>query len=260
MEIKVLQIELTAEEIAKTRDIASQECTALKEVRQNGDSSQTSACEAPKKDGLENGEEENMDDPEDSQQIAETVMFSPDQLSSLFAHLLDVGESWLSKEAFLRISRYYMKVIKDTVMTSGQCISTSTVVKRLEVNDVVQVLDGPLKDPAIGILRVSAKSVVDGTEGWISVTGNQGTSYLEEGGNFFKVVKDTLMTDSFESNGSTELTARKLKDGDILEVYEWPRKNEASGQLRLKGKVRNDGAIGWVTLTGNTGDIFLEIV
>jgi len=98
----------------------------------------------------------------------------------------------------------------------------------------------------------------DGTEGWVSVTGNQGSSYLEEGGHLFKVVKDTILTDSFELGG--EKKDKKLKEGTILEVHEWPRKEESSGLMRMKGKVRNDGAVGWVTATGNTGTAFLELV
>merc|ERR1719203_54586 len=106
----------------------------------------------------------------------------------------------------------------------------------------------------------------DDLEGWATVTGNQGTIFLREGGNLFKVVKDTILTDTFgltadkESSRKLKDTTRKVKEGEVLEVYEWPRKEEASGLTRMKAKVKSDGAVGWVTTTGNQGTVFAELL
>jgi len=55
-------------------------------------------------------------------------------------------------------------------------------------------------------------------------------------------------------------TTRKLREGELLEVYEWPRKEEKSGLLRMKAKVKGDGAVGWVTTEGNQGTAYCEVV
>ncbi|CAK0894766.1 unnamed protein product, partial [Prorocentrum cordatum] len=77
-------------------------------------------------------------------------------------------------------------------------------------------------------------------------------------------LKDTILTDDFELDQDSESrrrlkdTTRKLREGELLEVYEWPRKEEKSGLLRMKAKVKGDGAVGWVTTEGNQGTAYCE--
>ena len=64
---------------------------------------------------------------------------------------------------------------------------------------------------------------------------------------------------------------RKLRRGELVDVWLWPRKEKwlgtsrvtalacRSGLMRLKGKSREDGQVGWVTSVGNAGTIFLEV-
>jgi len=267
MEIQTLHMELTAEEMEKSCSMTNDESLALKEV-QGTDNRVDSRAEivkdvvdADKIDINELGKE-NLEGlpalPEDVRNPNDSITLSADQISLLFTYLLKKGETTLSRETFSRIMCCYMKVVQDTVMTSGKSISTSSVVKRLELNEVIEILDGPLKDPALGIMRVLGRAVVDGKEGWVSVAGSRGSSYLEDGGNLFKVLRETILTDSFVPSGEKD-SDKILKEGSILEVYEWPKKEESSGLMRLRGKVRYDGAEGWVSLAGNDGSIFLEI-
>ena len=44
----------------------------------------------------------------------------------------------------------------------------------------------------------------DDLEGWVTPVGNQGTVFLEDGGNVFKVVKDTILTGTFIIGGETK--------------------------------------------------------
>jgi len=273
MEVKLLEMELTPDEIAKARECLDGHVKAeVKdelevEKKEDGDDSKD-VKEEPMEDAPKPGEEPVILVPIHKESAVEKVKLSKDELSRLFTYLLEEGERRISKETFLRLTHLYMKVVKDAVvMTLDRTISSSSsgTLKRLEQNEVVEVIDGPLRDPSIGILRIFCKALSDGTDGWVSVTGNQGSNYLVEGGNLFKVVKETILTDSFELDGekaSIKLkeTTRKLKEGTTLEVHIWPRKEESSGLMRMKGKVRNDGAIGWVTAIGNTGAVFLEPV
>jgi len=139
--------------------------------------------------------------------------------------------------------------------------------RRLEVGEVVEVIEGPIKEESVNVLRVRAKVMKDGLQGWITLAGNQGTIFLEEGGNLFKVVKETILTESFElqdgvakqNTQKLKDTTRKLKEGEILEVREWPRK-DGSGLLRMKCRCKSDGATGWVTTVGNQGTVYLEVL
>merc|ERR1712062_80429 len=149
--------------------------------------------------------------------------------------------------------------------TGGVNVKESKTLRRLEVNDVVEVLQGPMKDDSVNVDRIFARVMKDGTEGYITIAGNQGTVFLKEGGGTFKVVKETILTEAFEletkeSARKLKDNTRKLKEGEIVEVYEWPKKEETSGLHRLKGKVKSDGAVGWVTSTGNQGTVYLEVL
>merc|ERR1711966_367403 len=134
--------------------------------------------------------------------------------------------------------------------------------RRMEVNEVVEVLEGPVKDEEAGVMRVRVVAMKDGVEGWASLKGNQGTVYLKDGGYSFKVVKETIMTAGFELDAAPPKVkdpTRKLKDGEMLEVREWPKLEEKSGLTRMKCKAKSDGLVGWVTTVGNAGTVFVSL-
>merc|ERR1712224_676312 len=115
------------------------------------------------------------------------------------------------------------------------------------------------KDESVGVMRARVRAMKDQAEGWATTAGNQGTPFLQEGGNQFKVLKETILTDTFIIGASATTrklvdTTRKLKPGEILEVLEWPTKEEQSGLLRMRGKCKADGTIGWATTQGNQGN------
>merc|ERR1712110_903101 len=116
-----------------------------------------------------------------------------------------------------------------------------------------EVVDGPVVEPDTQIKRVQVKMVKDDVVGWCTPVGNQGTVFLEEHPLQLKVVKETIMTPTFEISASKE-TTKKLKPGEIVEVLEWMKKDEVSGLMRAKVKT-TDHKSGWATAVGNTGTI-----
>jgi len=200
----------------------------------------------------------------DRDRIAEAGLSDDAALEKLFANLLDEGATGISKEVFLRLTRVYMKVCKETAMTAGISIKASRILRRVEAGEVVEILEGPFKEDN-GVSRVRVRVTKDGLEGWATTSGNQGTVFLKPGGHIFKVVKETILTEAFdleegkESTRTVKETTRKLQVDELLEVYEWPRKEDKSGLVRMKAKARSDGAIGWVTTVGSSGTVFLEV-
>jgi len=191
-----------------------------------------------------------------------------DEYSRLFTCLDEESEGSLSKESFTRMLRSYVKVVKETVLTSALKIKddgTKTLIK-LAKNDVLEVLDEPEKDETSEVMRVHVKAMSDGTEGWVTQTGEKGVKFVMECLGNFKVVKETILTDSFdlaekkEATRTLHQTTKKLAVGDIVEVREWPRKEENSGLTRMKCRVKSDGRIGWATTLGNAGAVFLQVV
>jgi len=191
-----------------------------------------------------------------------------EDLTRAFTYLDDDEEAFLDKEKFCNLVRQFLKVAKDTVVTAGLSIKESKTLRRLEVGEVVEILEGPQEEETVKVMRLKVKVMKDDLEGWVTKSGNQGTMFLEDGGNTFKVIAETILTETFALDGTgAKASTRKLKDltrklkvKEIVEVREWPKKEEKSGLMRMKCKTRSDGITGWVTTVGNQGTVYLEVV
>merc|ERR1719247_235021 len=185
---------------------------------------------------------------------------SEDDSSRLFNYLDSEETGAIAKEDFLNLIRKFMKVVKASVLTDEISIKSNPL-RRLAEGEVLEILTGPTKESEDAeIARLKVKAMSDDKEGWVTPCGNQGTVYLVDGGNIFKVVKETILTGSFIIGENTKVKDRKLKVGETVEVREWAKKEEASGLMRMKVRVQSDGQIGWATSVGNTGITFLQCV
>jgi len=187
------------------------------------------------------------------------VELEEDSLSRLFSFLDSDDASHLTKDKFIGMVKKFMKVVKASVITDGKSIK-SKILRRLEEGEVVEVITGPSVEEANDVKRMRVKALQDDLDGWVTPVGNAGTVFFEEGGNTYKVVKETILTGAFVIGGASNQKDRKLKVGEIVEVREWARKEEASGLMRMQVCVRSDGQVGWATSVGNTGITFLEMV
>jgi hypothetical protein len=191
---------------------------------------------------------------------------SVEDLTRLFTYLDDEAQGRVSKEKMLSLIRVIFKVVKDTVLSDGVDIKESQTLRRLETGEALEALGFEEKNEEADVTRVKVKALKDDKEGWVTICGNQGTIFLREGGKLYKVVKETILTESFElSDDSAKDNARKLTDttrklrpGEVVEVRVWMKKEEKSGLMRMRCKAKTDGAIGWATVVGNQGTVFLE--
>mmetsp|Transcript_56705 Transcript_56705/g.152885 ORF Transcript_56705/g.152885 Transcript_56705/m.152885 type:complete len:281 (-) Transcript_56705:23-865(-) len=179
---------------------------------------------------------------------------------AFFRHLIAGGDGdvSMSKATFLDLLKLVYRVVKPTVLTETLSIK-SKAARRLEVGEVVEALEGPTMDDSLGkttgVERIKCKSLLDGATGWVTIAGNQGTKFLELGGDCMKCVKETALTDGLSAADSK--TLRKVPVGEILEVLEAKVKDESSDAMRIKARSRVDGTIGWATVEGD-GHTFLE--
>jgi len=205
---------------------------------------------------------------EDGEDSAEGVELSKEEITRLFAYLDEDDEGALSKDMITGLVRCFMKVSKETVLTNVRSIKASKPVRRLEIGEVCELMEGPVSEGNVDLMRTRVRMLKDQVEGWVTPVGNQGTLFLEEreGGLTMKVVKETILTPTFaiagegvkEETRKLKNTTRKLKEGELVEVREWMRKEEASGLMRMKVRTTS-GQIGWATAVGNSGAVFLEI-
>lgn len=188
--------------------------------------------------------------------------FAAADLERVFKCLAE-GQTTVSKENITSALRVYMKVTRDTVMTGGLSIKTSKPKRRLEVGEIVELLGHPTSEGALeSIMRAECRAMSDSMQGWVTLSGNAGSSFLEAITPVYKVVKQTIMTDTFEevSEETSKEDARKLNIGEEVEVLTWPMKEEQSGFQRLKCRTKPDSLVGWVTVVGDAGTKFLETV
>jgi len=178
------------------------------------------------------------------------------KLEHLFSSL-DVDEKGIiPKESLLRFVRTYYRVVQETVVSTERAIKESKTMRRLQADEVVEVLEGPLKDESVDISRIKGCAMADRATGWITVTGNAGSVFLQECTPIYKVAKETRLTASAEA---TSDSLRLLREGERLEVLEWDRKDESSGVSRLRVKAKSDGTTGWVTKANSEGVPFLSL-
>ncbi|CAK0799245.1 unnamed protein product [Prorocentrum cordatum] len=222
----------------------------------------------------------------------EALDTAPDDegLQKVFKHFVDEdGEGFLTKERFASVVRHLMKVVTVSVL-SKELKTDSEAVRKLESREVVEVLEGPMEDEVSKMKRVKVIAMRDGAEGYVTLAGNGGTVFLRDGGRLFKVLREVPMTDKFELDeapkqekpaqekpvagqpvpdgpvaaGPVSASApdgvRKLKAGELIEVIEYPKKDEKSGSMRLKCKAKSDGHVGYATFQGNTGAVFMDCV
>lgn len=154
------------------------------------------------------------------------------------------------------LERYY-KCVKDIAITSDFDIKTSNTLRKIEVGEVVEVLEGPKRDESLGLMRVRARALSDGKVGWITGKGNQGTPFLQETSKpSYFVVKALALQEGFASEESAGL--RELQAHEVLEVLEGPRKEVVGNAVRARGKATSDGASGWFTVKSRQGETLAE--
>jgi len=176
-----------------------------------------------------------------------------DKCPKLFVHIAE-GQDVINQATFLELTRLFYKVVKPTVLTELMSIK-SKLARRLEVGEVVEGLENPRKDDEAGVMRVRCRCVADGALGFVTLAGNQGSIFLEPGGNFYVVVKPTPFTDGLSVNSQT---LRELSKGEVIEVHEFEKRDIPAGVTRIRGKSKRDGMCGWVTVVGSRDEVLLE--
>jgi hypothetical protein len=189
----------------------------------------------------------------------DTGVFPKDAVVRWFG---DLNTEFIEAKDLERLMRVCYKVVSPVVMNDKLNASDSetSAIRRLQVDDVLELCgDGAEEDTATGVMRIHARCLSGGEVGYVTVKSNQGTVFIETGGSLFIVTEETPLRDSSGSQSTGE-ASRKLKKGEMLEVLEHPRKDEASGAMFTKVKTQSDGVIGWATAVSSQGQVFLKVV
>lgn len=164
----------------------------------------------------------------------------------------------LSKLCFMGILQEFWECVKEVAITTEFAVKTSKTKRKLAVGEIIEMLEEPKTDDANGLTRMVVRSTSDLTEGYVTLKGNQGTTFLQKSSKPYYYAREACpLQVGFESSSAE--SSRSLKQDEVVEVLEGPRKEPPIETLRLKGKATKDGKHGWVTLKDPHGKPNLEI-
>jgi len=126
---------------------------------------------------------------------------------------------------------------------------------------VVEAVEGPTLDPSVNVYRIRARALRDGVDGWVTVAGNQGITFLAPSVGVFQTTREVALTADLEESDAMPAVAKTLQAGEVLEVLDWARTADGTaGITRIKAKVLGDSrTTGWVTLAEKDGTAYLEV-
>jgi len=178
----------------------------------------------------------------------EGLALKPEQALLLCRHIERGG---IGRRKFCSFLQQYFTVVKPIAITSEFDISKAKILRTSDIDEVIEVLEGPSGDDTLGLSRIRGRSMTDGMEGWVSVKGNKGTPFLE------KVLKPYYACTK-EVKFELEAGDRTLQVDEVLELIEGPRKQIFNPGLRVRGKACSDSATGWFTVKNRSDAVFAE--
>merc|ERR1712070_234180 len=184
------------------------------------------------------------------------LSFKAEHSKLLFRHIQPKGG--LSRRRFTSFVQQYFVVVKGIGLTDEFDIAKAKTIRKAELDELIEVLEGPKTDEAVGgtsgLLRVRGRALKDGKEGWISVNGNQGTPFLQEVEKpFYACNKEVQLTKEFDGSSAV----RALKAEEVMELLEGPRNDNLEPAQRVRAKT-SDGKTGWLTVKTPGGTVFAE--
>ncbi|CAJ1354240.1 unnamed protein product [Effrenium voratum] len=165
-------------------------------------------------------------------------------------------EAGVTRSAFLDLVEEYRKCVKEVALTPALQVK-GTPTRKIEVDEVVQVLGQPSTDEPGGLVRAPCRALRDNSEGWITMKGNQGTVFLERVRKPYFLC--TAETPFLESCASSSKQIGKVSPDELLEVLEGPRLEKTAEVTRARGKATKDGKVGWVLFKDDSGRCFFEL-
>lgn len=171
----------------------------------------------------------------------------------------DNAEGWLTIKgnagtSYAEESGKHYVVSRATPMQSSFASEGGTTVRTLAEEESIEILEGPREERSDPAVRVHCRAVADGRTGWLTLRGTN----LRPWTPIYRCLNGTMMGDAISVSSAKQV--RRIEPDEELELLEGPREEAEVGVMRLKARAAKDGAVGWVTISGNQGKPFLEPV
>jgi len=140
--------------------------------------------------------------------------------------------------------------ISGIALTSDKNIKDCKVLRKLDKNETLVVLEGPIQDEGAGVTRIRARAPKDNLEGWVTTKGNAGSLYARETGRTYMVSTSMPLQNAFQSDAASDI--RVLAEGETMVLIEGPKEEKSSSTARVNVRAITDGKTGWVTVKKET--------
>jgi len=152
----------------------------------------------------------------------------------------------ISKVCFLQMLQDYWKCVREIAMTNTSEVKDSKTLRKIDPDEVVEVLEAGRVNETIGVARVRCRALLDSLEGWVTLRGNQGTVFLECVPKPYSACQEeTSITESFDR---FSLEVGVMKPGEVVETIQGPKQEGSQEMQRIRGKASKDSKVGWATL------------
>merc|ERR1712232_403323 len=131
-----------------------------------------------------------------------------------------------------------------TAITTDFDITEGRSLRKLAVNETLEIIGEPKQDTERSLTRVQAKATKDGKQGWVSMTGNQGTTYLQETEKHYICRRSVPLEKTYQSGGNA---VRSLAVGEVFEASDGPKIERKPACDRMKVRLLSDNTVGWFT-------------
>lgn len=121
------------------------------------------------------------------------------------------------------------------------------VLRKVEKGEALLLVDGPTDFPDAGVSRIKVQCAKDQKEGWVTLKGNAGKSFVEEASKLYDIAKAVPLESGFQT-GSSEVAT--LSEGDSVEILEGPKEEKSADVVLLEVRSLSNGARGLVTQRG----------
>jgi hypothetical protein len=177
--------------------------------------------------------------------------------------LLDNQEGWVSIKGnqgsvFLKeVEKPLYSVTSDQdIRLDSECKASGDAVRLLKPGEILEMLSGPKKEAFEPSIWARAKLMSGDATGWFNISDKESNVYAETNSSLYTCSAAIAMTDELDIKKCEVL--KKLAKGEVIIVEEGPVEVPESGVTRLKGKTSGDDKVGWITVKGSAGTVYVQ--
>ncbi|CAK0880860.1 unnamed protein product [Prorocentrum cordatum] len=148
-----------------------------------------------------------------------------------------------------KVSKQVYRCGEAIAMTDVADFANCSMVRRVEVGEALELLPDAEVQPSEGGARRKFRACRDGSVGWVTTLGSQGTAYVAPAPRHYICLQAAPIHAGL---GAESAVVRVLMEGEAFAAFEEPR-DVAGAQQVLHYSVRamNDGLEGWISATGS---------